>query len=102
MGVLGFGVVGLFALVVVGRFFGTLTTANAAVLFFAPLLCWLPELPYVRNAWPWLRGLLRVAVVAVPVFAVLILAQQKFDKDSGRPSPGSIEPTRDDYLNYGK
>jgi hypothetical protein len=99
-GVLGIGVVGLFALLVMGRFFGTLTTTNAALLFFAPLLCWLPELPYIRSLWPWLRALVRVTAVAVPVIAVLILAQQKFDKDSGSPSPGSIEPSRDDYLNY--
>jgi hypothetical protein len=98
-GVLSIGVVGLFALLVMGRFFATLSTTNAALLFFAPLLCWLPELPYIRTAWPWLRALVRVTAVAVPVIAVLILAQQKFDKDSGRPSPGSIGGSRDDYLN---
>jgi hypothetical protein len=99
-GVLGIGVVGVFALLVMGRFFATLSTTNAALLFFAPLLCWLPELPYYRNVWPWLRGLVRLALVAVPVIVVLFLAQQKFDKDSGKSSPGSIEPSRDDYLNY--
>src|SRR5207253_444659 len=51
-GVLGLGVVGLFALLVIGRFFGELTWTNAALLFFAPLLCWLPELPAARRVKP--------------------------------------------------
>jgi hypothetical protein len=104
-GVLGLGIVGLFALVVVGYFFGSLSTVNAAVLFFAPLLCWLPELPYLRRAWSWLRGLVRVVVVAAPVVAVvaiLALSQQKPERDSDNPSPGSVGVTRDDYLNIGK
>jgi hypothetical protein len=104
-GVLGLGIVGLFALVVVGRFFGSLTTANAAALLFAPLLCWLPELPYLRNAWAWVRALVRVVVVAAPamaVLAILVLTQQKPPQDADNPSPGSPQPTRDDYLNFGK
>jgi hypothetical protein len=101
-GALGLGIVGLFSLVVVGRFFGALTTTHAAVLFLAPLLCWIPELPHLRNAWPWLRGLVRVVVVAAPVLAILVVAHHNFEKDSASPSSGSIETTRDDYLNYGK
>jgi hypothetical protein len=92
-GALGVGIVGLFALLVMGRFFGQLTTSNAALLFFALLLCWLPELP---------RGLARVVLVAVPVAVALTLAQQKFVEDSGRPSSGSQEPSIQDYLNFGK
>ena len=60
-GVLGLGVVGLFALLIVGRFFGQVSTLNAALLFFAPLLGWLPELPFVRrpgssSSSPFVRG----------------------------------------------
>ena len=36
--VVSLGVVGLFALLLVGRFFGQLSTANAALLFCAPIL----------------------------------------------------------------
>src|SRR5206468_10182489 len=41
-GALAVGMIGLFALLVVGHFFGSLTTPHALLLFAAPLLCWLP------------------------------------------------------------
>jgi hypothetical protein len=101
--VLGMGVVGLFAVVVMGRFFGQLTTGNAVLLFFSPLLCWLPEVPYVRGFLrPWGRNCLRVALSAVPVAIALIVAQQKFVEDSTRNSPGSKEPSLQDYMDFGK
>ena len=43
---LGVPIVGLFSLLVIGRFFGQLTTAHAILLVFAPLLAWIPELIY--------------------------------------------------------
>ncbi|HEV3259179.1 MAG TPA: hypothetical protein VG013_20065, partial [Gemmataceae bacterium] len=95
-GALGLAVVGLFALLVIGRFFGELTTLNAALLFFAPLLCWLPELP------PRFRGVARVVMVAVPVAVALLLAHQKFAEDSARTAPGPQEPSTQDYLDIGK
>jgi hypothetical protein len=101
-GVLGPGLVGLFALLVVGHFFGVLTGRNAALLFFAPLLCWLPELPAVRSLRPWALGFLRVVLTAVPVAVAVSLAQQKFVEDSARTAPGPGEVTAEDYMNYGK
>jgi hypothetical protein len=73
--VLGLGVVGLFSVLMMGRFFGELATSHAVVLFFAPLLCWLPELPLVRQLGPRIRGALRVLLVAVPVVVVVSQAQ---------------------------
>jgi len=101
-GALGIGVVGLFALLVLGCFFGQLTTINAALLFFAPLLGFFPELPYVCRLGPRLRGFLRLVLVLAPVLVALTLAQQKFVSDSTRTSPGSKEPSLQDYLDYGK
>jgi hypothetical protein len=99
---LGPGVVGLFAVVVIGHFFGELTWPHAALLFFAPLLCWLTELPYLRRLGPRLRGLLQVVMVAVPVAVAVVQARQKFAEDS-RPSPGaSEEPSLQDYMDFGK
>ena len=106
-GVIGMAVVGLFSLLVVGRFFGSLSTTNAALLFGAPLLCWLPELP------PRCRGLVRVLWAAVPVALALTLARSKFVEDENRPSPGTKqpssqtpsdaqEPTLQDYLDFRK
>ncbi|HLJ96042.1 MAG TPA: hypothetical protein VKU02_22900 [Gemmataceae bacterium] len=92
-GALSLGIVGLFALLVIGRFFGQLATAHGALLFFGLLLCWLPELP---------RGLARVVLVTVPVAVALALAQHKFAEDSGRTSSGAPEPSIQDYLDFGK
>ncbi len=86
-GVIGLGVVGLFTLLVVGRFFGTLTTTNAVLLFGAPLLCWLPGLP------PRYCGFVRVLWAAVPVALALMLARAKFVEDENRPSSAPKPPS---------
>jgi len=101
-GVLGLGVVGLFAVLVIGRFFGQLTTVNAALLFFGLLLCWLPEAPYIRRAGPQLRGIARVVLTAVPLGVALTLALQKSAADSARTSPDSNEGSFQDYMDFGK
>jgi hypothetical protein len=102
-GLLGLGVVGLFALLVIGHFFAQLSTEHAILLFFAPLLCWLPELPYARRAGPRLRGCGRLVLTAVPVTLALLLARQQFVRDAAQTMPSSApEPSIDDYRNYGK
>jgi len=101
-GVLGVGLVGLFSLLVIGHFLANLTKTHAALLLAAPLLCWLPELPYIRRLRPWLVGLLRVALVAVPVVVVVVLAQKKFVEDSRSSSPSPTEPSIQDYMDFGK
>jgi len=97
-GALGVGVVGLFALLVVGRLFAGLTDLNATLLFAAPLLGWLPELlpPKTRT-----RTILPPALTAVPVVIALVLAQQKFAADSARPESGT-SGSLDAYRNFGK
>jgi hypothetical protein len=102
-GAVSIGVVGLFALLIVGRFYGSLTTVNAAFLFFGTLLCIVPELP-LR-----LRGVTRIAWASAVVGIVLVLAGQKFIQDSAPPKDetkevptSGTEPTIDDYLNFGK
>jgi hypothetical protein len=89
----GVGVVGLFALALMGRFFGELSTLSAVLLFLAPLLAWLPELRKLR---PWLGGVLRVAVVALPLTVALPLARQ----ETPTPPPPVPEPTLDDYRDF--
>jgi len=100
--VLGVAVVLLYAILVVGRFFGELSTLNAGLLFAAPLLGWLPELPYVQRMGPWLRGVLRLGFTVAVIALVVVLAQKKFSEESTRNSPGSYEPTIEDYMNFGK
>lgn len=101
-GLLGLGVVGLFALLVIGRFFGELSTAHALLLLLAPLLCWLPELPYVRWIGLRWRGCARVVLAATPVAIVLLLAQQKFAEESARTPARPLEGSSDDYMQFGK
>ncbi len=100
-GVLGVGLIGLFSVLVIGRFFGDLTTLNAVLIFFSPLLCWVPELPYLRGFRPSLRGFARLVLVAAPLALVLVLAQQRFVKDSQQNSSDTDE-TGQEYPEYGK
>jgi hypothetical protein len=51
---------------------------------------------------PRLRAFAGVVLTAVPVAVALALAQQKFVEDSARTSPGSEEPSLEDYMNFGK
>jgi hypothetical protein len=97
-GALGVGVVGLFALLLIGRLFAALTDLNAALLFVAPLLAWVPEpLPSrIRG-----RAIMRLALAAVPVVVALLLAQQKFAADSAGPESGPAGSI-DVYRNFGK
>jgi hypothetical protein len=101
-GLLGVGVVGLFALLMIGHFFGELTWVNAALLFFAPLLGWLPEPPALRRVGPRLRASAGILLTVVPVTIALALAQQKLVEDSKSPTQDSSEPTLEDYMNFGK
>lgn len=84
-GAIGLGVVSLFSILVLGRFFGELSTGRAATIFLAPLLCWATELPVIRNRKPWLVAAVRLGLVALPLAAVLFLAQRDFAKNSSAP-----------------
>jgi hypothetical protein len=102
-GAIGVAVVGLFSLLVIGRFFGELSSPHAILLFSSPLLGWLPELPGLRRLAPWARGLARVLFTAFLVFAIVIHAAWKFVAES-QPStgPGSNEPAIEDYTDFGR
>ncbi len=102
-GPIGVAVVGLFSLLVIGHFFGQLTAAHAALLLCAPLLAWLPELPYARRLPTWARGLVRVFLVGTLVSAVVVHAQRKFVEDSQAPSgSASKDPSIQDYMDFGR
>ncbi len=80
-GVIGIGVAGLFSLLFLGRFFGRLSTAAALAIFLAPLLCWATEAPFVRHQRPWLVGVIRLALTAIPLALVLAAAKSEFDRE---------------------
>jgi hypothetical protein len=95
-GALGIGLVGLFAALVSGHFFGSLTIANGALLFAAPLLCCLP-LP-IPGTWPRLRAVVSTALVAIPLVLAVVGASQKPAADTtGGAEAG--DPS-DDYANF--
>lgn len=103
-GTISLGIAVLFALLVVGRFFGNLTTTNALLLFFAPLLAWLPELLLGNRFGPRSRAAASVVLATVPVAFALMLVGQKIAVDSASPSPAPDVnvPSIEDYMNFGK
>ncbi len=101
-GPLSIGVVGLFALLVIGRFFGELTTLHALLLGSAPLLAWAPDLPGMRRLGARQRGVLRVVLTALPVAAAVFLAQRSFVEDSAPTGTDDGGATIEDYMNYGQ
>jgi hypothetical protein len=77
---LGIGLVGLFSVLVSGRFFAALPTSSAIYLLLAPLLAWLPECPGVRKLHPGIRAVLAVSLVMIPLVIVVLNAKKKFDE----------------------
>jgi hypothetical protein len=103
-GAIGPGVVGVFGVLVVGRFLGSLTDANAALLFAAPLLLLIAAAPGVRRLPGWLRTPLVLVLVIVPLGIAAERARRDFVASLTQPGttkPAS-EPSADDYLNFGK
>ena len=78
--IVGIGVVGLFGLLFVGRFFGRLSTDYALAMLLSPLLCWVTEIPQLRHRKPWFVGSLRLVLVAIPLLVVLAAAKRDFDR----------------------
>jgi hypothetical protein len=91
-GAIGIGVVGLFGLLFVAKFFAGLPTGRTLVLFLAPLLCWASELPFLRGRPPWLIGTTRLALVAIPLVVVLVLEKRDFDKHTAPLLGSGAEP----------
>jgi hypothetical protein len=78
----GVAVIGLFSVLLIGRFFGSLPTASALCLLLAPLLAWVGEAPGVRRLRPSLRGAARLGLVAVPLALVVTYAMMRFAEES--------------------
>lgn len=90
-GAVGIGIVSLFGVLMLGRFFGELSTGRAVVIVLAPLLCWVTELPVFRARKPWVVAAVRLALVALPLAAVLFLAQRDFARNSAAPGGAGSE-----------
>jgi hypothetical protein len=79
---LGVAIVLLYSLLVIGRFFGELSSFHAILLFGSPLLAWLPELRLVRRLPRWTRELTRVMLVSLLVAAIVGLEVKHFVESS--------------------
>jgi hypothetical protein len=90
----GMSIVGIFAVVLAGRFFGSLPTGLALGLVLAPLLAWTAELPGPRRLAPGWRNLIRFACVAVPLVTIVLIARQNFLTASTARSPSVTTPVR--------
>ncbi len=77
---IGIGMVELFGILFIGRFFGRISTGFALTMLVTPLLCWVSEFPTLRHRKPWLVGAVRLLLVAIPLVVALILAKQDFDR----------------------
>ncbi len=80
-GISGIGLVGLYSLLLIGRFFGELPSAAAFAVFLSPLMCCASELPILRNRGPWLKAAIGLTLAAIPLAIVLALAKTKFDQE---------------------
>ena len=90
-GLVGVGVVGLFAVLFIGRFFGRLSTGATLAILLAPLLSWATETPPLRNRSRWFKGVACLALAAIPLAIVLAFAKLEFDREM-RPLLGVDRP----------
>ena len=77
------GLMSLFSLLWIGRFFGQLTSTDAIVMFLAPSLCWISELPLIRNRSAAVKFAIGLAMVIVPLAILLVNAKREFDEKMG-------------------
>ena len=99
-GGVGVGTVVLFGLLVIGRFFGSLDTGYAAILFATPLLSLLPSLRPFRGLRPWVGAASATALTALALVFVVAAQLKQRERDEGaRPaSVGDYSPRDYDFL----
>ena len=101
--VIGLGVVGLFALLTIGLFFGELSALNAALVWIGACLCWVPDhSPTLRRQSTRVRGILRVVLPLIPVTVALVLAQQEFARALSQTYEGMDDASAQEYKEWVK
>lgn len=97
----GFATVGLFALVLVGHWFGSLGVRPAMLLLASPVALAVLRLPVVAGRSGWARAMAAILAVGLPVAGAIIAALCTF-ADEAKPSAPDGGPTFQDYINFGK
>jgi hypothetical protein len=82
-GTLGLGVVSLFGLLFIGRFFGSLSSITVVAVFAALLVGWLSEYVLQRYTATWQRMLIHLLLVAITLAILLAQAKHSFDRKLG-------------------
>ena len=95
---LGIGLVGIFTLLVIGYFFGSLPASSAICLLLSPLMAWFAELPAVRRMPKPVLQCARVVLVAGPLMLIVLLAKWRFDEASLNRSHSSPSPSQSALL----
>ncbi|MGI8979425.1 MAG: hypothetical protein ACR2FY_09380 [Pirellulaceae bacterium] len=83
---LGIGLIGIFTITFIGRFYGSLPTSLAICLLLAPLLAWTAELPRIRKLPSVARAAIRIAAVVAALIAIVTFAQIRFNAASRPPA----------------
>jgi hypothetical protein len=89
---LGIGLIGIFTVLLIGRFFGSLPSSTALGLWFAPLLAWIAEIPRLRRFGPRARTAIGCIAVATALIVIVIRAQMKFS-EAFKARPNSVTAT---------
>ena len=79
---LGVGIVGIFSVVIIGRFYGALPTSLAIGLMLAPLLAWTAEIPRIRKLPVAACAAIRIAAVLAALLLIVTCAQIRFNAAS--------------------
>ena len=76
---LGIGIFGIFSVLLIGRFFGSLPTSLAIGILLTPLLAWSAEIPRIRQ-WPVAaRSAVGIAAVLASLLLMVACAQVRFN-----------------------
>ena len=77
------GILRLYSLLFIGRFFGALTTERAILIFLAPMSCWITELPWLRRLRSWQLVAIRLLAPGLTLLTAMIPAWRDFEQRMG-------------------
>ncbi len=80
---LGVGLIGIFTICFIGRFYASLPTSLAICLLLAPLLAWTAELPCFRKLPAAARTAIRIGTVLAALLVIVTYAQVSFNSAIG-------------------
>jgi hypothetical protein len=80
-GAIGIGLLALFGVLFLGRFFGALPTGQGLAVLLAPLACWAAEYRRLKSQNSWRALFLRLGLASIPLVVVLVLAKRKFERE---------------------